>query len=377
MLCEDVPPLQYDRASRRSVMGGMNYHVEVRFEDGISWLAQTRRFNATSPPPALRDFIIQSEVATLKFLEQTNVPAPTVYDFALDCPSNPVGVGYILLEKLPGTSLRWSITTKQQRQRIIGQLANVLIELRKYPFPRFGCLDKPGQPHVGPFARESLTDYVGCEMRTVGPFLSLEEYHASTLRLILNLIVRKESYTQRPVDAFLIHRFLLDLIPRVLPSTQENEKFYLKHADNKGDHILVDADFNITGIVDWEWAHTAPLAHAFNSPIGFLPVSDFYDGKNYLGEEEVIFARLLEERGHLDLARCVWDGRLQHRFTFCCGYDLEDWGGFLGLFRGLREAVGVDQGLEWDEWKDLAMRRYSSDERLQLLIARGKDEHKD
>jgi hypothetical protein len=86
-------------------MGGMNYHVEVQFQDGVTWLARIRRFNATSPPPALRDYIIQCEVATLRFLEQTGVPAPKVFDFALEHRDNAVGVGCILLGKMPGMSL--------------------------------------------------------------------------------------------------------------------------------------------------------------------------------------------------------------------------------------------------------------------------------
>jgi len=39
-------------------MGGMNYHIEVSFDDGMKWIARIRRFNATSPPVALRDYII-------------------------------------------------------------------------------------------------------------------------------------------------------------------------------------------------------------------------------------------------------------------------------------------------------------------------------
>lgn len=88
-----IPPLRYDRATRSSVMEGMNYHIELRFDDGITWIARIRRFNATSPPTALRDYFIQSEVATLMFLEQTDVPAPKVYGFALKHPGNPVGSG--------------------------------------------------------------------------------------------------------------------------------------------------------------------------------------------------------------------------------------------------------------------------------------------
>ncbi|RTE72690.1 hypothetical protein BHE90_012886 [Fusarium euwallaceae] len=365
-----IPLLQYDRATRSSVMGGMNYHIEVRFDDGITWIARIRRFNATSPPAALRDYIIQSEVATLMFLEQTGVPAPKVYDFALEHSGNPVGVGFILMEKLPGKSLRWSIATQQQRKKVMNQLADTFVELHKYPFDLLGSLNTPGGSQVGAFARESLTNFVQSEMQTTGPFSSLEEYHISSIQLILDLIVREEMYSQQAVDAYLIHRYLIDLVPRVLPSVHDDEKFYLKHADDKGDHILVDEHFNITGIIDWEWAHTASPAHAFTSPIGFLPVADFYCGKNSLGNDEVVFARLLEEKGHRDLARFVWNGRLQHRFAFCCGYDLADWDGFLGLFRGLRDAVGVDEGLEWNEWKFTALQRYKDDPGLQLLLSR-------
>lgn len=365
-----IPQLEYDRAARSSVMGGMNYHIEVRFDDGIIWIARIRRFNATSPPAPLRDYIIQSEVATLKFLEQTNVPTPKVYDFALEHSGNPVGVGFILMEKLPGKSLRWSITTREQRRKVMNQLADTFIELQKYPFNLLGSLDSPDTSHVGAFARESLTNFEQSEMRTIGPFSSLEEYHISSIQLILDLIVREEMYSQQAVDAYLIHRFLIDLVPLVLPSEQNNDKFYLKHADDKGDHILVDEHFNVTGIIDWEWAHTASPSHAFNSPIGFLPVAEFYGGKNSLGDDEIVFAGLLEKKGYEDLARFVYNGRLQHRFAFCCGYDLADWDGFLGLFRSLREAIAVDDGLEWNEWKAVALDRFKDDSRLQRLLSK-------
>ena len=378
-----VPPLRYDKATRSSVMGGMNYHIEVRFHDGVVWLARVRRFNATSPPPALRDYIIRSEVATLMFLQdETGVPAPKVYDYALEGPHNPVGVGFILFEKIPGKSLRWSVANQEQRTKVMDQLADAFIELSKHTFDRLGSLDTPGGSHVGAFARESLTTFVQSEMRAIGPLSSLEEFHRTSIQLILDLILQNEMYPQRPVDAYLIHRYLLDLVPRVLPpvhsvnddddhNNNNNGKFYLKHADDKGDHIMVDDEYNITAIIDWEWAHTAVPAHAFNSPIGLLPVAQFYKGNNTLGDDEAVFARLLEAKGRRDLARFVWDGRLQHRFAFCCGYDLADWDGFLGLFRGLRDAVGVDGDLGWDEWRSVALERYEEDAGLQSLLARG------
>ena len=79
---------------------------------------------------------------------------------------------------------------------------------------------------------------------------------------------------------------------------------------------------------------------------------------------------MLEEKGRKDLAPFVYTyGRLQHRFAFYCGYDLANWDGFLGLFRGLREVVAVDDGLDWSEWKVVTLDRFKDDSGLQQLLS--------
>lgn len=366
--CSVPHNLQYDRSTRSSVMGGMNYHVEILFDDGITWLARIRRSNATSPPAELRDFILRSEVSTLQFLGGTKVPVPKVFDFNL-CESNPVGVGYILMEKLPGRSLRWSLASPEQKRTVISQLADIYIELYAHPFAMTGSIHHSESHNIGPFARESLTDYHGSRMKALGPFFSTEEYFRAHIQLILDLIIRQEFYVDRAVDAFLIHRFLLDKVPEACCQNQlDDGKFYLKHADEKGDQILVDDSFNITGIIDWEWAHTDSKSGAFNSPIVLLPVADFYAGKNSIGEDEMFFAECFEAKGHPDLGTIVKSGRLIHRFRFCCGYDLADWTGFLGLFAGLLEAMDITNDFHWEDWKAEALKRYQSDRQLQQVI---------
>lgn len=349
-------------------MGGMNYHLEIQFEDGISWLARIRRFNATSPPPDLQAYIMRSEVATLQLLEKTRVPAPRVFDYSFD--EGRLGVRYMLMEKMTGKSLRWSITSPEQRQKVMSQLADIFIELSGFSFDRMGSLDQSGAEteHVGPFARESLTDYHDHQMHPIGPFPSSYDYILASIRLTLDLIRRGECYTEQAVDAFIIHRFLLDSASKILSFHRfDDGRFYLKHADDKGDHILIDDDHDITGIIDWEWAHTYPKSAAFNSPILLLPVADFYDGKNNLGDDELVFAQLLQDKGRADLAEIVKNGRILHRFEFCCGYDLADWDGFLGLFQGLRRALNVDEDLDWDAWKEKTLRHYKDDDQLKEL----------
>ncbi|KAI9737978.1 MAG: hypothetical protein M1834_009348 [Cirrosporium novae-zelandiae] len=366
-----VPSLQYDRSSRNSVMGGMNYHVEIHFEEGISWLARIRRCNATSPTTDLRDYIIRSEVATLQFLEKTKVPAPRVFDFAFEGKDNPVGVGYILMENMHGKALRWSLMSPAQRKKVMSQLADIFIELQTSPFDSMGSLDRPGTTHVGGFAQESLTDFTGPEMRLIGPCSSLEKYFSAMLSLIIDLIMRGESYPQRAVDAYLIHRSLLDSIPAILSHCiDEDRKFYLKHADDKGDHILVDDEYNITGIIDREWAYTTSKTIAFNSPIALLPVDEFYNGNSNLSDDETVFGQLLEDKGSPQLADIVRKGRIYHRFAFCCGYDLSDWSGFVGLFQGFRSALlGRDEGLTQAKWRETVLYQYRDDDRLKILLS--------
>lgn len=77
----------------------------------------------------------------------------------------------------------------------------------------------------------------------------------------MNAIGNKE-ITSVPVDNYLAFRWRLSALSS-LTSPESNEgPFYLKHYDDKGDHILVDDDFNITGIIDREFASveaTLPL----------------------------------------------------------------------------------------------------------------------
>lgn len=110
--------------------------------------------------------------------------------------------------------------------------------------------------------------------------------------------MREECYTRRPVDAYLIHRFLLDSVPKFISSYHavNDGRFNLKHDDDKCDHILVDDDYNITGVIDWEWAYAASKAVAFNCPVFLLPGTDFFKGTLGLGEDELVCSGLGNQR---------------------------------------------------------------------------------
>lgn len=76
---------------------------------------------------------MRSEVVTLQLLSKTTVPAPRIFDYNSDGES-PIGVGYILMGKMAGKSLRWSSTSPKQRKKVMSQLADIYIELQNIPF---------------------------------------------------------------------------------------------------------------------------------------------------------------------------------------------------------------------------------------------------
>lgn len=80
------------------------------------------------------------------------MPIPRVFDSNVDpdIMRNPVGLGYILMEKLPGRPLRWSLLFAEQRKKVISQLADVYIELQTVSFDSSQGQIESGRLHGNP-----------------------------------------------------------------------------------------------------------------------------------------------------------------------------------------------------------------------------------
>ncbi|KAK3375078.1 hypothetical protein B0H63DRAFT_496348 [Podospora didyma] len=264
------------------MMGGQNCHVEISFDDGVQWLARFKLAQTSSPPLEIRDYILASEAATME-----------VFDWASESdPHNTVGTGYILTEKMKGAPLNWQQRTidQDQKDKVLRQLADIHLEIERHPLSVIGSIT----PHAAAIA----------------------------------------SNGSPPAGAIylLAHRFRHDIINDIWRDEDgdEPQKFSLKHPEDKGDHILVDSDFNITATIDWDWAQTVSKEEAF------------YDGFNDLSDDEVRFAAIFrDERGRQDLPDCVLQGRKVQRFYFDFGPDAhEDGKTVRALFQGLRRAFG-------------------------------------
>ena len=257
-----------------SQWGGQNCHFDIEFPDGVTWIARIRLDDPMLPPPSIqaRIFFFLSEVATLKFLASTKVPAPHVYGYALESPENPVGTSYVLVEKLAGKPLDWNSANTEQRVWVMEQLADVYLELERHPFPLSGFLTlqvsgvtaetNGNQVKVSSFAQLPCFE---TPEQGLGPFQTLEAAYTAIIHQQMQTLANHE-VSSLPLDNYLTFLWRLKVLPKFVANSVSREgPFYLKHYDDKGDHILVDEEHNITGVIDWEFTSTESKELAFSS----------------------------------------------------------------------------------------------------------------
>lgn len=329
-------------------------HFDITFEDGVIWVCQIPRRNATCPPAVLRDRIIKNEVANLKFLANTSVPSPRVFGHGLELEDNSFGASYILREKQPGHYVDWNSATEEQKLKVLDQCADIFIELSRHPFDSIGSLNEVDDTQiVGSLTLPFFSTFHGSEFKTIGPFASTESAFRAEIQAFLDEIlwgIWDHGSTLNNVDAYLICLFFLELIPRVLPPDADDSKFYLKFCGN-GCHMLVDDDYNLVGTLDWACMYICPLEDFYAPAIiqfgDWIASPDFAPG---LSPEEAIFADRLRKKGRTDLVEVVQRGKDQMAFHESFAIDLADFREeTLLAFHNLRKLFGVDADLEWNE----------------------------
>ncbi|KAK7731907.1 hypothetical protein SLS63_005205 [Diaporthe eres] len=342
-----------------ALTGCANYHVRIRFDDGSpSWLMRVPRVTgfAVGFPVSLAGYLIRSEYATLKFLETTAVPAPRAFTFGVPSENTDHGVGvcFLFMEELTGKS--WD--GQGDATKVWKGLARILAELEKYPFTQAGSLyvRNPGDlPSISAIASDRFV----C-LDPYGPLETSAEYYIAWTEQYLELISDGQLYPQFPVEAYLVYRFLQESATQLC---DPEDGFYLKHVDDKGDHLLVDEDLNITGIIDWQMARVVPRGEAFGLSLVSADMRALCDGDVSLSAEDIALGKALNEEipGTMEFTK---DERIR-RFLWGLGLESK-WEYALPLANAILQVFGVEQG--WDEWKKRSLERYGSDERLKSLV---------
>jgi len=362
VLCSASLPGEHD-SLKELQFGGFNLHVDIKFDDGVVWLARFRVLKINRPSPEKTDFDRLSEVATYRLLRTTKILVPSVHDFALDQDQdNPVGVGYILLEKLSGQSMNWAQATAAQKSHIFRQLRDIYLELEKIPQSSIGrpifSRNSTDKVHVG----ASFFDYDangGCIPR--GPFSTCSEWYDASINHRRDLIMTGETAARARYDAFLVNRYLHDNALRVLDTPSSSGLSFLKHVDSRDCNFLVDSDYTITGIIDWELAFFAPKETAFQCPLFMVDIGKLYEGYPTTSRDEELFAREFEHADRQDIASIVRNGKKYRCIEFSIYTDTHNREDFEGLFAGAWRVVeGEQQEFSWETWKKAARMQYSN-----------------
>ncbi|KAI9835817.1 MAG: hypothetical protein M1837_003589 [Sclerophora amabilis] len=352
--CTIKMPTAEEALFNPDIVGGCNYHASIVFRDGVTWLARFRLPNHNCPQLRERNFDRRSEYATYRFLAAAAVPVPEVYDVADDAdPTNAVGAGYLLFEKLPGRPVSWYEATQAQKETFSRQLADVFISLEKFPFDKLGRLQpapKTRLPEVGP----AFLDYDSHgNITPLGPFTHSNDYYIALVEQRIACIKSGELATSAPLDLYLVCKTLLDNLP-----ADDCGPYYLRHMDSRDANFLVDDDYNITGIIDWELAVLAPKESAFQAPLLMYDLGELYNEcLSTPSSDEQRFARILREgKERDDLAACAVR-KVHFRLEQCIETDPHD-PNFASIFEGWWRLAKSVETFEWDAWWKDAVDRY-------------------
>lgn len=298
---------------RGSMMGSSNYHIWILFEDGVAWLARIPR-NAThaDTPSDLAEYIVESEYATLKWLEGLRFPTPRAHGYGLASdPDNLVGVSYILEDAMPGQPFNPRLATDEQKTHVYNQYARILIEISRHPRTQtFSLVPHDRMTRHGPIA--SNRDRT---LEKHGPFHTSQNYFASIAEHHLHLIADGQLYPEYPKEAFVFYRMLRDRVAPILANNPPRiGGFYLKHVDDIGDHLLVDKNYNITAVIDWKCARFVPPREAFGPSLFTANLGNLHKGVAGLCADDKLLSTCLRRQGRADLADVARGSELTRRF---------------------------------------------------------------
>lgn len=255
----------------------------------------------------------ESEIATMRYVRKhTTLPVPEIYYHDLS-PYNDVGAPFTLLEKLPGQHLykTWDDLSLEHKKKALSEVASIVVQLSSLHFDKIGCLTEDG---LGPVINQGLEPGQGPFHSTLGylkAFVSADRTEDSELADALREV-------QKVLDVFMSENEIATLQP----------PFAMIHADLDAQNMLfMDAPDGsgpmLTGLIDWEWAHSGPKYFLYDYPI-FIQDVDF--SKHLYAENALlrphfvseIFKRLPTPEEKRDFIDCInAKNYILNRFNDC------------------------------------------------------------
>ncbi|CAM1502466.1 Fc.00g044500.m01.CDS01 [Cosmosporella sp. VM-42] len=242
----------------------------------------------------------ESEIATIRYLKQhTSIPVPEIFYQDLD-PENEIGAAFVLMERMPGRHLykTWDDLSLDDKKVALSEIATVITQFASLQFDMIGCLTESG---IGPIISP-------CYKSPQGPFQSTLEY--------LQSFVSPDS-----VESPELGQMFQEIRTELAGFAGQDNASYLKppfpmiHADFDAQNMLfLDSQDGsgptLTGLIDFEFAHTGPTYFLYDYPIFIQDVSwskDLYDVNATLRAHFVsqIFNRLPTPEAQETFIKCI------------------------------------------------------------------------
>ncbi|RDL40691.1 uncharacterized protein BP5553_00670 [Venustampulla echinocandica] len=231
------------------------------------------------------------------------------------------------------------LASELQKQKFSRQLADIYINLKQHSFPELGRLQlsPSGAPEVGP----AFFDY-DCNgaILPFGPFNNSNDYYTTLIERRIQRIKDGEIATSAPADLYLVYMTLLHHLP-----SNDSGPFFLRHIDSRDSNFLVDDEYNITGIIDWELATITSKVSAFQSPLLM------YDLGRAVSDNEL--SMIVAQKMHF-------------RVDICIEADPHNRENFVSVFTGWWKAAYGMEIFDWSVWRKEAMIEYGDGGLLEI-----------
>ncbi|KAF8526960.1 hypothetical protein BU17DRAFT_82459 [Hysterangium stoloniferum] len=209
--------------------GGCNIINRILFDDGILWALRIPYDEMHLP--------VECTVTTMRYVHRTvpSIPVATVHAWSDSEDGDGVGTPYMLLDWIDGKPLEWdaNVPPPAAREKVLHQLAQYIVDLLAHT-----AIDSSPQSVLTWILRRIDSRLKRILTGKLPPFDPID--------CLIYRAMAKEIYFVSPLDTF---------------------PFPLMHTDLGRLNILVDDNFNITGILDWDdWACRLPLQCAVICP---------------------------------------------------------------------------------------------------------------
>ena len=232
-------------------MGGRNVVRILDFANGARWMARVR----LPPTDQEANRLVQGEVDCIKLVrELTRIPVPEIYGYSAN--TDLIGAPFILMEALQGNAavdLNNRLIPPEHSASFYRSLAEYQAEMSSIAFPKIGSpIRKPdGTYDVGPLPR------LGGPFSTATEYLRAWAKHTPFYGGTDGLKEMCGIYGDEILSGVLAFpQRVSELAGRI--AVRDHGPFPLIHPDFFHSNIIVDDNWKVLGVIDWEYAQSAP-----------------------------------------------------------------------------------------------------------------------